>query len=147
MEQPRRPAPNPAKPAPPQRSGMMVILIILMIILALYLIWNVLLAGAPSAEVTYDVFWKALKENPSNVIEVKYENPYEIHFKTRNPIKETIKSNNNQLLGPTEEKPRTTDPGKTESKTKKKTSRRGQRIYNQSSNDERGCSRSQTHRL
>ncbi len=116
MEKPSRPAPNPAKPVPPQRSGMMVMLIILMMIMALYLIYVVLLASAPSAEVTYDVFWREMKKNPSNVIEARYENPYEIHFKTRNPIPDTIK-NSNPFVGTSETVNRATEPQKTDPKS------------------------------
>ncbi len=116
MEQPRRPVPNPAKPAPPQRSGMMVMLIILMMIMALYLIYVVLLGNAPSAEITYDVFWREIKAK--NILEVTYENPYEIHGKFRNPIPEARPKHVNLLGVPQEpvnpadeaKKPDTTPP-------------------------------------
>jgi cell division protease FtsH len=119
MEKPSRPTPNSAKPAPPQRSGMMVMLIILMMIMALYLIWVVLLGSAPSAEVTYDVFWRELKKSPSNVIEVRFENPYEIHFKSRNPILDVIK-NNNPFVAATEAGNRATEAAKNDPKTNPK---------------------------
>jgi cell division protease FtsH len=82
----------------------------------LYLIYVVLLAGAPNAEVTYDVFWRELTKKPSNVVEVRYENTYEIHFKTRTPISDTIK-NNNLFVTATETVNKDSEPQKTEPKS------------------------------
>ena len=114
MEQPRRPAPTPAKPAPPQRSGMMVILIIIMMISAMYLIWLFLIANAPTAEITYDVLWREIKAK--NITEVKYESPYELHIKTKNLIPDTIKTPN-PFIGASEVPNQTAEQSKSESKS------------------------------
>lgn len=118
MEKPSRPAPNPAKPVQPQRSGMMVMLIILMMIMALYLIWVVLLGSAPTAEVTYDVFWREIKAK--NIVEVRYDSPYEVHFKTSKPIPDVIK-NSNPFVAPAEPNNKASDSPKTEQKSTEST--------------------------
>ena len=90
-------------------------LIILTMIMSLYLIYVVLLASAPTAEVTYDVFWREIKDK--NIVEVHYESPYEIHFKTKKPIPETIKNNTNPFAAGTEALNKVTETPKSESKT------------------------------
>ncbi len=95
----------------------MVILIIIMMITAMYLIWLFLIANAPTAEITYDVLWREIKAK--NITEVKYESPYELHLKTKNPIPDTIKSQN-PFLSPTESPSRTGDQNTSDPKATEK---------------------------